>query len=123
VEAIGRIEREASCLVLAGHCYEQTTTPRYGPWRALVGAEGTGDGVTPPVALTGLSDALPATSQADPYSQARDFFSALAVARPVVIVLEDVHWADTASLDLLRALVRVALPACERGQCRVAFVL
>jgi class 3 adenylate cyclase len=34
----------------------------------------------------------------------RTFFSALAVERPVVVVVEDIHWADSAMLDLLEEL-------------------
>ncbi|MCS6994969.1 MAG: AAA family ATPase [Anaerolineales bacterium] len=34
----------------------------------------------------------------------RQAFHALALARPLILVLEDVHWADDASLDVLREL-------------------
>ena len=34
----------------------------------------------------------------------RTFFSALAADRPVVVVVEDIHWADAAMLDLLEEL-------------------
>ena len=34
----------------------------------------------------------------------RTFFSALAADRPVVVVVEDIHWADPAMLDLLEEL-------------------
>jgi hypothetical protein len=41
----------------------------------------------------------------------RSLFSALAAERPVVAVIEDIHWADTALLDLLEDLAdRVAGP-------------
>jgi predicted ATPase len=36
---------------------------------------------------------------------ARDFFGALAHRQPVVLVCEDLHWADTLSLDLLTVLM------------------
>ena len=42
----------------------------------------------------------------------RSFFSALAAAGPVVVVVEDIHWADQAMLDLLEELAdRVQGPA------------
>src|SRR5919107_313325 len=50
----------------------------------------------------------------------RDLLERLAAARPLVICLDDVHWADPASLDALAALVlrppaaRVVLMAAAR---------
>jgi class 3 adenylate cyclase len=42
----------------------------------------------------------------------RSFFTALAVAEPIVVVIEDIHWADPVLLDLLDELAdRVAGPA------------
>src|SRR5690606_6073219 len=39
-------------------------------------------------------------------SEMRDFFFSLARDRPLVIVLEDLHWADDESLELLRFFAR-----------------
>ena len=36
----------------------------------------------------------------------REFLAALAADRPVVLLLDDLHWADPPSLDLLRPLAR-----------------
>ena len=36
----------------------------------------------------------------------RDYCAALAARQPVVVLLDDLHWADPASLDLLRAVAR-----------------
>ena len=47
-----------------------------------------------------------ATSQADLFAQVRAFLAAVAAARPLLLVLEDLHWADSASLDLLRFVAR-----------------
>jgi class 3 adenylate cyclase len=42
----------------------------------------------------------------------RSFFSALAAAGPIVVIVEDIHWADPAMLDLLEELAdRVQGPA------------
>src|SRR5262249_47901526 len=63
-----------------------------------------------------------ATSQADLFAQARDFLAAMAAIRPLVLVLEDLHWADRASLDLLRFLAHrladlpLMLVATYRGE-------
>jgi predicted ATPase len=43
--------------------------------------------------------------QAARFARLRDFPLA-AAARPLVLVIEDLHWADPASLDLLRFLAR-----------------
>jgi DNA-binding CsgD family transcriptional regulator/tetratricopeptide (TPR) repeat protein len=98
-DALGRAAADAGVAVLTGHCYDRTETPPYGPWRevarrveSLSAAAG-----APPVPR--LDEA---TSQADLFAQARDFLAALSAARPLVLVLEDLHWADSGSLDLLR---------------------
>ena len=43
-------------------------------------------------------------SQAALFRQTRDFLVALAAECPVVLFLDDLHWADQPSLDLLRFL-------------------
>jgi len=48
------------------------------------------------------------SSPAALFQQVRTFFAALATHVPVVLLLDDLHWADPASLDLLRSLARVA---------------
>jgi class 3 adenylate cyclase len=42
--------------------------------------------------------------RAETHSAWRSFFSALALSGPVVVVVEDIHWADPALLDLLEEL-------------------
>ena len=39
-------------------------------------------------------------------ARVRDYLAALARSRPLVLLLEDLHWADVASLDLLRVVAR-----------------
>ena len=108
-------------LVLVGRCYDLSETPPYGPWReALAGAaaalpadvaEFLSRGVMPRVA-----------SQEALFARLRDALAALAhphdpqagtpTRRPLLLVLDDLHWSDPASLDLLRHLGRhlAALP-------------
>ena len=42
------------------------------------------------------------TDQAALFAEVRRFFAELSAARPVLVLLEDLHWADPASLELLR---------------------
>ena len=51
----------------------------------------------------GLEEAT--TPREDLTAAVRDLFSALARARPVVLVMEDLHWADPALLDLIEHLL------------------
>jgi hypothetical protein len=45
-------------------------------------------------------------SQAALFRQVLDFFTALAESRSILLLLDDLHWADPASLDLLRFFAR-----------------
>ena len=56
-------------------------------------------------------DVAPRQVRAETHSAWRAFFSALSREKPVVVVVEDIHWADPAMLDLLEDLAdRVAGP-------------
>jgi class 3 adenylate cyclase/tetratricopeptide (TPR) repeat protein len=67
----------------------------------------------------GLEDPDVSFAQASPqevrdevHAAWRSFFSALAIERPVMVVIEDIHWADPVLLDLLEELAdRVDGPA------------
>src|SRR5215211_5514808 len=98
-DALCRDAADSGTHVLIGHCYDRTETAPYGPWIEIARR---------PQALSDAINAPPvprldgATSQADLFAQVRDFLVALTAQRPLVLVLEDLHWADSASLDLLR---------------------
>src|SRR4051794_16418630 len=90
--------------VLTGACYDLTNTPPYGPWLDLVDACVLDGNLPPsPAAFAGgrLTDV---TDQAALFAEVRAFFARLAASGPTLIVLEDLHWADPASLELLRHL-------------------
>ncbi|RIK45664.1 MAG: hypothetical protein DCC58_05800, partial [Chloroflexi bacterium] len=96
----------AGAFTLTGHCYDHTETPPYGPWVEVLDQ------------FRGLPDRSPALraivepsvarsqSQSALFSESREFLLALAQERPVVILLDDLHWADAASLELLRFIAR-----------------
>jgi tetratricopeptide (TPR) repeat protein len=109
---------------LVGECYAEGGVP-YGPFAQVVRRTlQAGVGVELPTYvladLLTLAPALrPAYSDISPnppldpqaeqhrlYENVVAFFSALSEAVPVLLVLEDVHWADSGSLALLRHLAR-----------------
>jgi DNA-binding CsgD family transcriptional regulator len=88
--------------VLAGHCYDLTNTPPYGPWLDLFqGSQPVPDMPVPPAAFAGGVLAA-VTDRAALFADVRRFFAELSTTHPTLVLLEDLHWADPASLELLR---------------------
>ncbi|MSZ78148.1 MAG: AAA family ATPase, partial [Actinobacteria bacterium] len=92
---------------LEGGCAPHDSTTSFRPWvGALAGVSSGSDGLR---VLRGDPDAalaaLPPAQRRD--LVARDVASTLASLAPVVVVLEDLHWADQASLDLLDDLLHM----------------
>lgn len=115
IDALAADAEQAGCLVLTGRCYDLSTTPPYGPWLEIVR-------VSPPVeGLPLLSEILQRSADGDCgpgragdlLSWALELFRALAGEAPLVLILDDLHWADEASLDALHRIARelAALPA------------
>ncbi|HET7092404.1 MAG TPA: AAA family ATPase, partial [Thermomicrobiales bacterium] len=108
-------------LVLTGHCYDLTATPPYGPWLDLADAYRRHADLPPlPAALaSGRIDEI--DSQAALFAETRACFAALAARRPGLIILEDLHWADHASIELLRHLGAglAASPLCLLATYRI----
>lgn len=90
-------------IVLIGHCYDLTNTPPYGPWLNLVAGYRPGKEPPPTAFASGQMEGT-ITDQAALFAEMRTFFANLAASQPVFVVLEDMHWADPASLELLRYL-------------------
>ena len=95
-------------LVLYGRCEEGPTVP-YQPFvealEPLAGSD------TPVVGLTSTGGGRPGAPAADPEGDRARMFDVVAESleriarlRPVVLVLDDLHWADRATLLLLRRL-------------------
>lgn len=93
-------------VVLIGRCYDLTETPPYGPWVELFADYQAADGMPLPAAFAEHGTIGSVTSQATLFQQILDFLKVLVAHRPVVLLLDDLHWADPASLDLLRYLAR-----------------
>ena len=99
--------RQRDCLVLTGGCYDLTTTPPYGPWAEALRRYTPQDDQPAVPSWFGDSDAMGQIgSQTALFEEARRFFASIAETQPLVVVLEDLHWADSASLEALRYLAR-----------------
>ncbi|HEY8600854.1 MAG TPA: AAA family ATPase, partial [Thermomicrobiales bacterium] len=100
--------RDRGALVLIGRCYDLSETPPYGPWRELFeAAPAAADLPALPVALLPAerdSETLP--GQGAIIRRVREYLAALVTRQPLVLLLDDLHWADPVSLDLLRAIGR-----------------
>jgi len=91
--------------ILGGACYDLAATPPFGPWRELAADYRPGPGLPPlPAALLGIQGAGRLGQEAI-FAEVADVLAAVAVT-PLLLVLEDLHWADPASLDLLRFVSR-----------------
>jgi DNA-binding NarL/FixJ family response regulator len=101
---------DRGALVLVGRCYDLSETPPYGPWLEVIAQYPAGAPDLPPVpAVMTDREALAAVaSQAALFDRVIGWFAAVAAVRPLVLLLDDLHWADPASLDLLRLLARRA---------------
>jgi DNA-binding CsgD family transcriptional regulator len=97
--------RAGGALTLVGRCYDRAETPPYGLFHDLLrGYEPTDNLPSAPFSPWRGTD--PAGSQAAFYHHVLTFFRTVAAHRPLVILFDDLQWADQASLDLLRVLAR-----------------
>jgi DNA-binding CsgD family transcriptional regulator len=120
--------RQRGALVLWGRCFEGEWQPPYGPWataldeivrigdvdllrQELGPAAPTLAQLVPAIRalLPGIADApslSPDEGRYRVYDAAVRFLSRVAQRTPVVLVLDDLHWADSDSLQLLRYAAR-----------------
>ena len=94
--------------VLIGHSYDLTETPPYGPWRELFDRAPAGPDLPalPSVVLHPERDGEALVGQDAIVRRCLAYLEALGTTHPVVLLLEDLHWADPSSLDLLRVVGR-----------------
>ncbi|TDU80449.1 LuxR family transcriptional regulator [Streptomyces sp. KS 21] len=117
-EALRRHADRERVTVVRGHCPRDTVAPPLWPWQHALrvagvtlafpgprSAEPTGAGAVAPQHQWSVTE--PADAAAARFLELARMSEALAAAaaeRALVVLLEDLHWADTASLDLLRQL-------------------
>lgn len=104
VRTIASPARDVGFRILTGSCYDLASTPPYGPWLDLFEACRRDPSLPPAPAAFASGQLAPVDDQGALFADARRFVADLVADRPALIVLEDVHWADPASMDLLRHL-------------------
>jgi tetratricopeptide (TPR) repeat protein len=115
-EAVSAEAARRGGLVLWGRTFEGGAAPALWPWlrplRALMAASPTPNDVAPQL-VDLLSPTGPAASGPSAAAPARfalmdavtDLLSQTAAAQPVVLVLDDLQWADVESLELLTSII------------------
>src|SRR5262245_29609254 len=117
---VDAVARRRGARVLAGRCYESARVLPFGPWtdafREDEEALRTGVEMLEPIWQAELARLLPEVAEPGLPVAGDDrlrlfeavgrFVGVLAAAQPLLITLEDVHWADEMSLRLLSFLAR-----------------
>jgi DNA-binding NarL/FixJ family response regulator len=94
-EAILRAASVQGAVTATGRCYDGAETPPYALWRELFAR------------LPGAPSAPPLTlGRWDFFMRLRAVLLPLMTERPLVVLLDDLHWADLASIETLRFLAR-----------------
>ncbi len=107
VEELVATAQHDGAVVLAGHCYDLESGAPYGPWTELLRTTSVEEGRPPLPASVHDAGVIDIIDGKDALAtQVTTFLTALSARHPVVLVLEDMHWSDQASLDLLRTIVR-----------------
>lgn len=108
VEDLAHVPAARGCLVLRGHAYDLSVTPAYGPWVELLRHYQPGDENLPasPPFIESAQSAATTGSREALFSAAMAFFDDVARVQPLLLIVEDLHWADQGSLDFLRFLAR-----------------
>lgn len=99
---LSRAAGDLGVRVLAGSCFDLTNTPPYGPWLDLFEECRRDSGLPAPPAAFAGGRLAPVTDQAALFAEVRRFLAEVATAGPALVLFEDLHWADPASVDLLR---------------------
>ncbi|MFE3172945.1 ATP-binding protein [Amycolatopsis sp. NPDC059090] len=114
VSAVADDAREAGALVLGGTCWESGAAPGYWPWvqvmrslRREAAAHEWAVASSPTLsALLGETPEPPADDGFQLPDAVTRALVTVAQERPVVVILDDLHWADPASLRLLEFAAR-----------------
>ena len=109
VDDLKQIAGQQGFCVLWGGCYDLTTTPPYGPWLEALGRyRPSDDGLQLPRWAVDSARIEHLGGRSELFRDFQQIFSDITSRHPLVIVLEDLHWSDQGSLDVLRFLGRQA---------------
>jgi len=122
--------RQSGALVLSGRCYDGDWAAPFSPFmeairdyalevapeelRERLGADASVLARIVPALherLDGIPDPPPIPTDGERYrllEAAGDFFARLAASRPLVLMLDDLHWADKGTIAMLRQIARFA---------------
>ena len=98
--------QEQNLAVLTGRCDDLLLTSPYGPWREALARGGSAGEIDTGNPLRSGEDFSQIGDQAALFARVHEHLVIRADRNPVLLVLEDLHWADPASLELLRFIAR-----------------
>ncbi|MEZ4529931.1 MAG: AAA family ATPase [Thermomicrobiales bacterium] len=109
VRSLAREAEQRRVRVVEAGCFDLHSTPAFGPWVDVfdnLGRDPSTPAPPPAFARGGAIERV--VDQAALFASVRDYFIELTLTGPVLLILEDLHWSDPASIDLLRELGRRA---------------
>lgn len=104
VNWLGDEARASGADLLAGHCYDRAPGKPYGPWLDALGTDEREAADQVRRTLDGRASA-PVSAEPEFFDRIAAQLLQLAAGRALVLILEDLHWADPTSLGLLRHVV------------------
>ncbi len=114
VADVGDAAAQAGFRVLVGRCHEGDYAPALWPWLTIVRTLSEGSGADPLLVPLLEGEVTEATSGAGTglrmFDAVVELVARSASSCPLLLVLEDIHWADSTSLQLLRHLAQSGIP-------------
>lgn len=101
VEASRHIAQASGFEILSGHCYDVENATVYGIWQEAFSTAPAAPAFFHPD-VTGVQR----SGASDLFSDVEHSLQIAATNAPLLVILEDIHWADRSSLDLLRFVAR-----------------
>lgn len=108
IRSLIELATQQDTIVVGGACYDLSATPPYSIWLDLILHYQRSDDLIPLPSFMVDSEELQSLGGTEIlHARSTEFFLELAKHRPVLMVLEDLHWADQPSIEFLRCFARV----------------